>query len=267
MTRVKRSVNARKKRRATLELTKGFRGEAHSNYKRAKEALLKADAYAYRDRRNRKRDFRRLWITRINAAARMNGMSYSEFMHGLSLAGVELDRGLIRVDGAMRTSRAGVYAIGDLVAGPALAHKASDEGIIAVEDAAGLPTHPIAYVDVPRATFCTPNVGSFGLTEAEAVDQGYDVVVGKVPYGAVGGGTVYGDRTGLVKVVGESRYGELLGGHIVGARATELIQELVNIRALEGGFPEVGRIIHGHPTLSEAVMEAGRAADGWLIHG
>ena len=92
MTRVKRSVHARKKRRATLELTKGFRGEAHSNYRRAKEALLKADAYAYRDRRNRKRDFRRLWITRINAAARMNGMSYSEFMHGLQRAGIELDR-------------------------------------------------------------------------------------------------------------------------------------------------------------------------------
>ncbi len=92
MTRVKRSVHAKKKRRATLELTKGFRGEAHSNYKRAKEALLKADAYAYRDRRNRKRDFRRLWITRINAAARQNGMSYSTFMHGLMLAGVELDR-------------------------------------------------------------------------------------------------------------------------------------------------------------------------------
>jgi large subunit ribosomal protein L20 len=92
MTRVKRSVSARKKRRSTLALTKGFRGEAHSNYRRAKEALLKADAYAYRDRRNRKRDFRRLWITRINAAARVNGMSYSQFMHGLSLAGVELDR-------------------------------------------------------------------------------------------------------------------------------------------------------------------------------
>lgn len=92
MTRVKRSVNARKKRRAVLEQTKGFRGEAHSNYRRAKEALLKADAYAYRDRRNRKRDFRRLWITRINAAARQNGMSYSQLMHGLSKAGVELDR-------------------------------------------------------------------------------------------------------------------------------------------------------------------------------
>ena len=92
MARVKRSINAKKKRRATLELTKGFRGEAHSNYKRAKEALMKADSYAYRDRRNRKRDFRRLWITRINAAAKQNGMSYSQFMHGLKLAGVELDR-------------------------------------------------------------------------------------------------------------------------------------------------------------------------------
>jgi dihydrolipoamide dehydrogenase len=187
---------------------------------------------------------------------------------GLAEAGVVLDeRGLVQVDGALRTSRAGVYAIGDLVPGPALAHKASDEGIVAAETIAGRETHPIAYGDIPRATFCTPNVGSFGLTEAQAREQGYDVVVGKVPYGAVGGGTVYGDRTGLVKVVGESKYGELLGGHIVGSRATELIQELVNVRALEGGFPELARIIHGHPTLSEAVMEAGRAADGWLIHG
>ncbi len=187
---------------------------------------------------------------------------------GLKDAGVELDeRGLVRVDGAQRTTAAGIYAIGDLVHGPALAHKASDEGIIAAESAASLPTHPLSYVDIPRATFCTPNVGSFGLTEEQAREQGYDVVVGKVPYGAVGGGTVYGDRTGLVKLVGESKYGELLGGHIVGSRATELIQELVNVRALEGGFSEVARIVHGHPTLSEAVMEAGRAADGWLIHG
>ena len=187
---------------------------------------------------------------------------------GLKAAGVKLEEGgLVEVDGAMRTSVEGIYAIGDLVRGPALAHKASDEGVIAVEDAAGLQTHPIEYIDVPRATFCTPNVGSFGLTEAQAREEGYDVVVGKVQYGAVGAGTVYGDRNGLVKVVGDKKYGELLGGHIVGTRATELIQELVNIRALEGGFPEVARIIHGHPTLSEAVMEAGRAADGWLIHG
>jgi dihydrolipoamide dehydrogenase len=187
---------------------------------------------------------------------------------GLDDAGIRLDEnGLVAVDGALRTSVEGIWAIGDLVRGPALAHKASDEGIIAVEDAAGLQTHPIEYVDVPRATFCSPNVASFGLTEEQAREAGHDVTVGKVQYGAVGAGTVYGDRTGLVKVVGDKRYGELLGGHIIGAKATELIQELVNIKVLEGGYPELARIIHGHPTLSEAVMEAGRAADGWLIHG
>ena len=187
---------------------------------------------------------------------------------GLDEVGVERnEQGLIKVDGALRTNVKGVYAIGDIVPGPALAHKASDEGIIAVEDAAGMETHPIEYIDIPRATFCTPNVASFGLTEAEAKEQGFDVVVGKVNYGAVGAGTVYGDRTGVIKVIGDKKYGELIGGHICGAKATELIQELVNVRSLEGGFPEVARIIHGHPTLSEGVMEAARAADGWLIHG
>jgi dihydrolipoamide dehydrogenase len=187
---------------------------------------------------------------------------------GLDEAGVKLgENGLIEVDGAMRTSAEGIYAIGDLTPGPALAHKASDEGVIAVEDAAGMQTHPIEYIDVPRATFCTPNVASFGLTEAQAREQGHDVVVGKVQYGAVGAGTVYGDRTGLVKIVGDKRYGELLGGHIIGAKATELIQELVNAKALEGGYPEIAHLVHGHPTMSEAVMEAARAADGWLIHG
>lgn len=187
---------------------------------------------------------------------------------GLDKAGVKLnDRGLIEVDGALRTSVDKIYAIGDLVPGPALAHKASDEGIIAVEDAAGMKTHPIEYIDIPRATFCTPNVASFGLTEAQARDAGMDVTVGKLQYGAVGAGTVYGDRGGLIKIVGDKKYGELVGGHIVGAKATELIQELVNAKALEGGYAEVARIIHGHPTLSEGVMEAARAADGWLIHG
>jgi dihydrolipoamide dehydrogenase len=187
---------------------------------------------------------------------------------GLDDAGIKRDdRGLIAVDGALRTSREGVYAIGDVVPGPALAHKASDEGIIAVEDAAGMETHAIEYPDIPRATFCTPNVGSFGLTEEQAREAGHDVVVGKLQYGAVGAGTVYGDRGGLVKIVGDAKYGELIGGHIVGTRATELIQELVNVKALEGGYGEVARIVHGHPTLSEAVMEAARAADGWLIHG
>ncbi|MGE4425747.1 MAG: dihydrolipoyl dehydrogenase [Solirubrobacteraceae bacterium] len=187
---------------------------------------------------------------------------------GLDKAGVKTDEktGLIEVDGRQRTSVKGIWAIGDLVPGPALAHKSSDEGVIAVEDAKGLDTHPISYVDIPRATFCQPNVGSFGLTEAQAKEQGYDVVVGKVPYGAVGGATVYGEA-GTIKIIGEKKYGELLGGHIVGAKATEMIQELVNAKALEGGYAEVARTIHGHPTLSEGVMEAARAADGWLIHG
>jgi dihydrolipoamide dehydrogenase len=187
---------------------------------------------------------------------------------GLDAAGVKLnDRGLIEVDGRLRTSAEKVYAIGDLVPGPALAHKASDEGVIAVEDAAGHETHPIEYIDIPRATFCTPNVASFGLTEEQAREQGMDVVVGKVQYGAVGAGTVYGDRGGVIKIIGDKKYGELVGGHIVGAKATELIQELVNAKALEGGYSEVARIVHGHPTLAEGVMEAARAADGWLIHG
>ncbi len=187
---------------------------------------------------------------------------------GLEAAGVKLaDSGLIEVDGTQATSVKGVYAIGDLVPGPALAHKASDEGIIAAEALAGQSTHPIVHIDIPRATFCSPNVASFGLTEEQAREQGHDVVVGKVPYGAVGAGTVYGDRTGLVKLVGDKQYGEILGGHIIGAKATELIQELVNVKALEGGYPEVARMVHGHPTMSEAVMEAARAADGWVIHG
>ena len=187
---------------------------------------------------------------------------------GLEEAGVERDeRGLIKVDGRLRTSREGVWAIGDMVPGPALAHKASDEGIIAVEDAAGHDVHEIDYSYIPAVTFCHPQVASFGLTEAEAREAGYDVVVGKVPMGAVGAPTVYGDRGGLVKIVGDAKYGEILGGHIVSVKAADLIQELVNARELEGGFAEVARTIHPHPAFAETVMEAARATDGWLIHG
>jgi dihydrolipoamide dehydrogenase len=187
---------------------------------------------------------------------------------GIEEAGIKTDeRGLIAVDGALRTSLDNVYAIGDVVPGPALAHKASDEGVIAAEDAAGMETHPIDYQYVPAATFCYPQVASFGMTEAEAKDAGYDVVVGKVPMGAVGAPTVYGDRGGMVKVIGDKKYGELLGGHIVSAKAADLIQELVVARDLEGGYTEIAHTIHPHPAFAEAVMEAARAADGWLIHG
>src|SRR5215211_2900496 len=187
---------------------------------------------------------------------------------GLEEAGIEgEDNGLIKVDGTLRTSLDGVWAIGDMVPGPALAHKASDEGIIAVEDAAGLSPEPIDYRFVPAVTFCHPQVASFGLTEQEARDQDFHVVVGKVPLGAVGAPTVYGDRSGMIKLVGDKRYGELLGGHIVSVKAADLIQELVNTHELEGGFHEVARTIHPHPAFAEAVMEAARATDGWLIHG
>jgi dihydrolipoamide dehydrogenase len=187
---------------------------------------------------------------------------------GLEDAGVKTgERGVIEVDGAMRTSADGIYAIGDLVHGPMLAHKASDEGIIAVEDAAGRATHPLSYEDIPAATFCLPQVASFGLTEAEAIARGeFEVVVGRFPMGGVGAATVYGDRKGMVKLVGDRKYGELLGAHVVGVRATEMIAELVVAKQLEGGYEEVARTVHPHPTFSEAVMEAARAADGWVIH-
>ena len=162
---------------------------------------------------------------------------------GLDEAGIERDeRGLIKVDGRLRTSRQGVWAIGDMVPGPALAHKASDEGIIAVEDAAGNEVHEIDYAYIPAVTFCYPQVASFGLTEKAAREAGHDVVVGKVPMGAVGAPTVYGDRGGLVKIVGDRKYGEILGAHICSVKAADLIQELVNARELEGGYPEVARI-------------------------
>jgi dihydrolipoyl dehydrogenase len=187
---------------------------------------------------------------------------------GLEEAGIKRDdRGLVEVDDRLRTSREGVWAIGDMVRGPALAHKASDEGIVAVEDAAGKDPHPIDYRFIPAVTFCHPQVASFGLTEKEAKEGDYEVVVGKVPLGAVGAPTVYGDRTGMIKIVGDKRYGELLGGHIVSAKAADLIEELVVAHDLEGGFQEVARTIHPHPSFSEAVMEAARATDGWLIHG
>ena len=186
----------------------------------------------------------------------------------LAALGIETDeRGLIKVDGHQKTSRDGIYAIGDIVPGPALAHKASEEGVIAMEAAAGQNPHPLDHSAIPAATFCMPQVASFGLTEKAAREAGYDVVVGKVPMGAVGAPTVYGDRGGMIKIVGDRQYGELLGGHIVSAKAADLIEELVVAKELEGGYPELARTIHPHPTFAEVVLEAARATDGWLIHG
>jgi dihydrolipoamide dehydrogenase len=187
---------------------------------------------------------------------------------GLADAGIETDeRGQVKVDGHQKTSRDGVYAIGDIVPGPWLAHKASEEGVIAVEAAAGQDPHPIDHSAIPAVTFCYPQVASFGLTEEKAKEAGYDVVVGKVPMGAVGAPTVYGDRGGMIKIVGDKNYGEILGAHMVSVKAADLIEELVVAKELEGGSPEIAKTIHPHPAFAEAVLEAARATDGWLIHG
>ncbi len=186
---------------------------------------------------------------------------------GLSDAGVELEEnGKVKVDEHQRTSNPKVYAIGDLVNAKALAHKASDEGVVAAEHAAGAETHPVDQNLVAGATFSHPQVASVGLTEAAAKEAGNDVKTGKFKLGGVGGATVYDDKEGLVKIVADSKYGEILGVHIVGNRACDMIAELVATMALEGGYQELARIVHPHPTISEAIFEAARAVDGWATH-
>ncbi|MCW2988967.1 MAG: lpdA [Solirubrobacterales bacterium] len=186
---------------------------------------------------------------------------------GLSEAGVELEQnGKVKVDELQRTTNPKVYAIGDLVNAKALAHKAGEEAIVAVEAAAGVETHPVDQNLVAGATFSHPQVASVGLTEAAAKEAGNDVKVGKFKLGGVGGATVYDDKEGLVKIVADAKYGEILGVHIVGNRACDMIAELVAVMALEGGYQELARIVHPHPTISEAIFEAARAVDGWATH-
>ena len=186
---------------------------------------------------------------------------------GLDEAGVKVgDDGRIEVDEAQKTSAEGIYAIGDLVPGPALAHKASDEGIVAAEAIAGEKIHPIDINRVPGATFCHPQVASVGMTEAQAKEAGHKIKVGKFKLGGVGAASVYDDRDGMVKIVADTEYGEILGAHVVGNIACNMISELVATQALEGGYQELARVIHPHPTLSEAVMEAARSVDGWATH-
>jgi len=186
---------------------------------------------------------------------------------GLQEAGVELEEnGKVKVDEYQRTTNQKVFAIGDLVNRKALAHKASEEGVVAVEAAAGVETHPVDQGLVAGATFCHPQVASVGLTQAQAEEAGHEVKVGKQKIAGEGAGTVYDDKDGLVKLVVEAKYGEILGAHVVGNRACDMISELVNTMALEGGYQELARIVHPHPTISEAVLDAARAVDGWAIH-
>jgi dihydrolipoyl dehydrogenase len=185
----------------------------------------------------------------------------------LEAAGVETEEnGQIKIDEYQRTTAEGIYAIGDLVRGPALAHKASEEGVVAVEHAGGQQTHPVDVNLVPGATFCHPQVASVGMTEEQAKESGRQIKVGKFKLGGVGASVVYDDREGMVKIVADPEYGEILGAHIVGNRACDMISELVNTIALEGGYQELARIVHPHPTISEAVLDAARAVDGWATH-
>ncbi|HVS99370.1 MAG TPA: dihydrolipoyl dehydrogenase [Solirubrobacterales bacterium] len=185
----------------------------------------------------------------------------------LEAAGVELaERGKIKVDPYGQTTNSKVFAIGDLVNQKALAHKAGEEGVVAVERAAGVDTHPVDQELLVGATFTHPQVASVGLTEAAAKEAGFEVKVGKQKISGEGAGTVYDDKDGIVKLVVDARYGEILGVHIVGNRACDMIAELVAVMALEGGAQELARIVHPHPTVSEAVLDAARAVDGWAIH-
>jgi dihydrolipoamide dehydrogenase len=185
---------------------------------------------------------------------------------GLEELGIELERGYVKVNPLMQTNLPHVYAIGDVVDTPWLAHVASAEGILAVEHMAGQPVRPINYDHVPSCTYCDPEVGSVGLSEARARERGYDVAVGKFPFTALAKAAILGHTGGFVKVVRETRYDELLGVHIIGASATDLIAEAGAALHLETTDEELLRTIHAHPTLSEAVGEAAHAALGHAIH-
>lgn len=185
---------------------------------------------------------------------------------GLEEVGVKTDKGLVTVDDYYATSVPGVYAIGDIVKGPALAHVASAEGITCVEKIAGKNPEPIDYGNIPSCTYCWPEVASVGLTEEEAKAKGYTVKVGKFPFSASGKASASGAKDGFVKVIFDAKYGEWLGAHMVGANVTEMIAEVVAARKLETTGHEIIKTVHPHPTMSEAVMEAAAAAFGEVIH-
>jgi dihydrolipoamide dehydrogenase len=172
----------------------------------------------------------------------------------------------VQVDPLMRTGEPNIYAIGDIVPTPALAHCASAEGILAVEKIKGLEVRPINYDHVPNATYTDPEVASVGLTEKKAKERGYDVKVGKFPFTANSKAKIIGEAGGLVKFVSDKKYDELLGVHIVGPKATELIAEACSALELEATSESIARTIHAHPTLSEAMMEAAEDVAGHSIH-
>ncbi len=185
---------------------------------------------------------------------------------GLEDVGVATDKGKVVVDDYYKTNIPGVYAIGDIVHGPALAHVASAEGIICVEKIAGQNPDPLDYNNVPGCTYCSPEIASVGYTEAKAKEAGYEIKVGKFPFSASGKASAAGAKDGFVKVIFDAKYGEWLGAHMIGANVTEMIAEVVAARKLETTGHEIIKSVHPHPTMSEAIMEAAAAAYDEVIH-
>lgn len=185
---------------------------------------------------------------------------------GLEDLGIKTDRGLVSVDEFYNTNVPGIYAIGDIIPGPALAHVASAEGIICVEKIAGHHPTPLDYNNIPSCTYCHPEIASVGYTEAAAREAGYEVKIGKFPFSASGKASAAGAKEGFVKVIFDSKYGEFLGAHLIGMNVTEMIAEVVAARKLETTGQEIIKTVHPHPTMSEAIMEAAAAAYGEVIH-
>lgn len=185
---------------------------------------------------------------------------------GLEDVGVATDKGRVLVDDYYATNIPGVYAIGDIVHGPALAHVASAEGIICVEKMAGMTPAPLNYDNIPGCTYCSPEIASVGYTEKAAKEAGYDVKVGKFPFSASGKASAGGNKDGFVKVIFDAKYGEWLGAHMIGTNVTEMIAEVVVARNLETTGHEIVKSVHPHPTMSEAIMEAAADAYDEVIH-
>ncbi len=185
---------------------------------------------------------------------------------GLEEAGVKHDKGKVLVDDFYQTNVPNVYAIGDIVKGPALAHVASAEGIICVEKIAGHHPQPLNYGNIPGCTYCAPEIASVGMTEEAAKAAGYEIKVGKFPFSASGKASAAGAKEGFVKVIYDAKYGEWLGAHMIGANVTEMIAEVVVARNLETTGHEILKSVHPHPTMSEAIMEATAMAYGEVIH-
>jgi dihydrolipoamide dehydrogenase len=204
----------------------------------------------------------------LEAEIVLSAVGISTNLEGLGLeeTGVKTDKGKVLVDDFYKTNVEGVYAIGDIVKGQALAHVASAEGIICVEKIAGHSPEPLDYNNIPGCTYCSPEIASVGYTEKAAREAGYELKIGKFPFSASGKASAAGAKDGFVKVIFDAKYGEFLGAHMIGLNVTEMIAEVVTARKLEATGHEIIKSVHPHPTMSEAVMEAAADAYGEVIH-